>query len=247
MRIKVYIFTAVALIFAVFCVYLVQFSMLLGYEISKDTSVWGQFGDYVGGLLNPLLSSISIVLLIKSLILQHEANSNLKAEIRNNEKTEKLRSFEVLFFNLISSQKNLFDSFSIDFQVADNTSFNLKGAKAVIEIENNIEEIRQANGNDEEIADYLTAIDIDDQIFGLSRVFYIVVMIVAEKLSDANGFSSEDRLTHFKALVNFTDFAQLRLIMIAVQFLEYESTKYLRASTEFVAVIKELNLSYELY
>lgn len=247
MKIKAYIISAAALIVVVYLIYWLQFYVALDYEVSKEAAVWGQLGDYVGGVLNPLLSFISIVLLIKSLVLQYEANSNLKTEIKNSEKTERLRSFEVLFFNLISSQKNLFDSFYVDFQASGCAVSHLTGVKAVIEIENNIDEIRQAGGGNSEIAKYLTDLDADDQIFGLSRAFYIAVMIIIDKLSDSNGFSSEDRATHFKALINFTDFAQLRLIMISVQFLDYESAKYLRSSVEFLTLIKELGLSYELY
>lgn len=247
MKTKAYIIYAATLIFAVYLAYWIQFYFVLDYKLSKDAAVWGQLGDYAGGVLNPLLSFLSIVLLIKSLVFQHEANSSLKTEIKNSEKAEKLRSFEVLFFNLISSQKNLFDSFKVDFQALGSTVSHLAGAKAVIEIENKIDEIRQAGGEDSEIANYLTEIDADDQIFGLSRAFYILVMIVTEKLSDTNGFSSEDRETHFKALINFTDFAQLRLIIISVQFLDYESVKYLRSSVEFGKVVKDLGLSYELY
>lgn len=99
MRIKAYLISATALIAIVYLIYWLHFYVCLDYEASNDPAVWGQFGDYAGGVLNPLLSFISIVLLIKSLVLQHEANGNLKTEIKNGEKTERLRSFEVLFFN----------------------------------------------------------------------------------------------------------------------------------------------------
>lgn len=247
MRFKPYIIFAATAILLVYAIYCFWFYFALNYRTSDDPAVWGQLGDYVGGILNPILSFISIALLIKSLALQREANDNLKKDMASNEKTEQLRSFEVLFFNLIESQKSLFDSFSVDFQPAGGTTIQLWKSKAVIEIESKIEEIRQSGGCDSDIAQYLTNLDADDQIFGLSRAFYIAVKITNEKLSDLKGFSSEDRATHFKALINFTDFAQLRLIMISVQFLEYESTRYLRTSKEFLDVLKELGLNCDLY
>jgi hypothetical protein len=247
MKIKGYIISAAILILLVYLAYFFQFYVVLDYKVSSDVADWGQLGDYVGGVLNPLLSFVSIVLLIKSLLLQHEANSNLKKEIANSEKTEKFRSFEVLFFNLINSQKNLFDSFKVEFEAPGGVVSQLASVKAVIEIENRIEEIRNAGKNEKEIARYLTEIDADDQIFGLLRAFYIVVMIITDKLSDANGFSSEDRETHLKALINFTDFAQLRLMMISAQFFEYESAKYLRSSDEFRKVVETLGLNFDLY
>ena len=51
-------------------------------DVSQKTDVWGQFGDYVGGVLNPILSFISIYLLISSLSLQRQANTSLVDEIK---------------------------------------------------------------------------------------------------------------------------------------------------------------------
>ena len=86
-------------------IYLGYFYFKLGYRISSDTAVWGALGDYFGGVLNPILSFISIILLISSLTLQREANTDLRKEIKRNEKNEKFRSFETQFFNMINSQK----------------------------------------------------------------------------------------------------------------------------------------------
>ena len=246
MKINGYILAAAVLIIAVFLSYFLHFYVSLGYGISNDSAIWGQLGDYSGGILNPLLSFVSIVLLIKSLTLQNEANITLRNEIKNSEKTEKIRSFESLFFNLINSQKNLFESFSIKFESGEE-SVKVGGVKAVIRIEDEIEDMRSKEKNDEEVAAYLEELDENDQIFGLSRSFYIMVLMVTEKLSDSNGFSFDDRRDHFMTLINFTDFAQLRLIMICIQFSDYESCKYIRSSSEFKSVIEEVGLSYELY
>lgn len=246
MKINNYIFAAALLILVVFLAYFWHFYVILGYKLSDDSAIWGQLGDFSGGVLNPLLSFVTIVLLIKSLTLQNEANLALRSELKNSEKTEKFRSFEVLFFNLVNSQKDLFESFRIDLMEGNNTT-QLIGAKAVMKIEDKIEEIRNSGGSNHEIKDYLDNIDKNDQIFGLSRAFYIMVMMVTEKLSDSDGFSAEDRKAHFMTLVNFTDFAQLRLVMICIQFMDYESTKYLRSSIEFKKTVEELGLRYELY
>ncbi|MFQ2624533.1 hypothetical protein ACK3YV_17115, partial [Aeromonas caviae] len=45
--------------------------------LSDEKDVWGQFGDYFGGTLNPILSFMSVLLLIKSVRLQLVANSSL--------------------------------------------------------------------------------------------------------------------------------------------------------------------------
>jgi hypothetical protein len=74
-----------------------------------------------------------------------------------------------------------------------------------------------------------------------------MVMVVTDKLSVSNGFSVEDRKEHFQTLVNFTDFSQLRLILICVQFMDYQSSNYIGSSIEFKEIIETLGMGYELY
>ncbi|WP_020683663.1 hypothetical protein [Marinobacterium rhizophilum] len=241
-----YIIAAAVTIAVVFLSYFIHFYMILGYKISNDSAIWAQLGDYAGGILNPILSFISIVLLIKSLTLQNQANLDLRREIKNNEKTEKLKSFESIFFNMINSQKYLFDTFRIEVSI-DEEYVTRTGVEAVIEIENAIEARRENNPNDNIVQEYLDNLDAFDQIFGITRTFYIMVKMISEKLSDSHGFNLEDRNSHFLTLLNFTDFAQLRLIMICVQFMDFESVKYLKNNDEFKAVLDETGLSYELY
>ncbi|MDX9990269.1 hypothetical protein [Thiothrix unzii] len=241
-----YIIAASVAILIVLISYVVQFYLLLDYGISNDTAVWGQLGDYIGGVLNPTLSFVSLVLLIKSLTLQNEANNELRQELKNNEKTEKIRSFETLFFNMINSQKELFHSFAIDL-TKDDKKAKKQGVDAVILIEDEIENIRERNENDDKIKSMLEKFDSKDQIFGLTRSFYIMVKTISDSLNDTEGFSSKERASHLHTLINFTDFAQLRMILIAMQFTEFESVKYLRNHQEFNAVLQEVGLDYNIY
>lgn len=62
-----YVIGAVALIFIVLVLsmYFIHFARL-----STDTTVWGTFGDYVGGSLNPLLSFLALIALLYTIRLQ---------------------------------------------------------------------------------------------------------------------------------------------------------------------------------
>lgn len=241
-----YVLIAFLVIFLVFISYIINFYLILGYTVSNDTAVWGQLGDYIGGLLNPTLSFISLVLLIKSLTLQNEANSDLRKELKNSEKTEKLRSFETLFFNMLNSQKELFNSFSVDLS-QNNLKIIKNSVEAVIAIEDEIANIRELGGCDTEIKELINKLDYKDQIFGLTRAFYIIVKIITDKLNDSEGFSSEDRKSHLHTLINFTEFSQLRMIMIGIQFTEFESVKYLKDHSEFLVVLQEVGVGFDLY
>lgn len=246
MKINGYIVSAIILMVIVVAVYFVNFYLVNGYRISDESAVWSSFGDYFGGVLGPLLSFLSIVLLIKSLTLQNEANQTLKVELKNSEKTEKLRSFEALFFNMIESQKTLFESFRVKINAAHGQVV-FSGAEAVIAVEDVIEKIRVSGGDDQKVKSFLEEIDSNDQLFGLSRCFYVIVMMITERLASSEGFSSQERMYHLKTLVNFTNFAQLRLVFICIQFMDFESTKYLKSSIEFQDVMNELGMSFELY
>lgn len=241
-----YSVAAALLIIAVFASYLFHFYFTLGYGVSNDPAVWGQLGDYFGGILNPALSFISLILLIKSLMLQNQANQDLREEISETRKSERLRSFEVQLFNMLDSQRAALDQFRIEFEVGGVVEIKY-GCDAIIKIEDDVERLRESSDDAGVVARYLKEVDFADQLFGVTRVFYNMVKMISEKLSDSNGFCLEDRSSHYLTLINFTDFALLRLVMISAQFMDYSSTRYLKANDEFNVVLDEVGLSYSLY
>ena len=141
-----YIVAALAAIFMVLTSYIVKFYLILGYEFSSKQDEWGQLGDYAGGMLNPIFGFISVVLLIKSLTLQNEANKNLNDELKENKKNDKVRSFETLFFNMINSQKELFNSFRVEF-IVNGQPIKKIGVDAVLEGGSNVFRIHRHNGS----------------------------------------------------------------------------------------------------
>jgi hypothetical protein len=227
--------------------YLANFLPIFGTQLSGDTAVWGQFGDYIGGTLNPVLSFASVVLLIRSLTLQNEANDALKKELKNNEITENFRSFSVLFFSMIESQRSLYQEFRITSDHGTTQAVFISGAAAVNFIEEKIEELRDSDASDTRIAEFLEDLDSEDRLFGILRAFYITVKTVCEKLDKNKGFELDLAKEQIITLINFTDFSQLRLIVIGAQFLNYKSCQYLKANDLFITALKEVNLTLDLY
>ncbi|MEI7255874.1 hypothetical protein [Dickeya dadantii] len=242
-----YILIAIIAAIIIAGAYVVNFHLILKNSISTDTAVWGQLGDYVGGLLNPILSFLTFIIVISSLNTQIDSNKILKDELAKTEKLEKLKSFESHFFNMINSQSVSFSSFQIDI-VENDLVIKKKATDAVIVIEDEIEKQRSSHINDETIiTEFLKELDEKDQLFNMSRRFYIIVKLVSEKLSDENGFNSTDRYSHFITLINFTEFSLLRLIMICTQFMDYHSSNYLKSNIEFKKALEEVGLNYQLY
>ena len=77
-----------------------------GGDLSADQGSWGTFGDYTGGILNPLLNFITIYLLIKSFDAQEKSlqqalsqADQAKADLAEARYNERLRAFESSLFN----------------------------------------------------------------------------------------------------------------------------------------------------
>ena len=240
------IITALIALISVTVSYVYHFYYELNFSLSNDPAVWGQLGDYIGGILNPLLSFVSIVLLIKSLTLQNQANKDLKDEIENTKRTEKIRAFESQLFNMIDSQRQAFESFNIQIKNGKKTQ-KIISSEAVVHIEDEIERLRDEGGDNAHIKSFIESIDTSDEIYKAIRIFYIMIKMISEKLSDSEGFSRKDRTSHILTLINFTDFSLLRLILIGMQFFDLPPARYLINSNEFNETLKEVGLECGLY
>lgn len=223
-----------------------HFTIKLGMGLSEQTSDWAAFADFTGGVLGPILSFISLIFLVHSLNLQRKSNLDLRKQIQDNEMNEKVKSFETHLFNMINSQSHLLESFALSIsKLGLETTFT--GANAIIELENEVELITLIGVDDEFISEYLDDIDQMDKIFSATRTFYIMIKLIEDRLSDEHGFSKLIRDEYYVTVINYTDFALIRLIMMSIQFFDFNSTSYLKNNAEFSEKVHELGLSYELY
>jgi len=67
---KIFLCLAVLVMIIVPSTYFIKFASLEHVELSNDPAVWGQLGDYVGGLLNPFVSACAFIWLVISVNLQ---------------------------------------------------------------------------------------------------------------------------------------------------------------------------------
>jgi len=242
----VYVVVAAISVLLAVAAYYARFAVFLSQGFSSDPTTWGDFGSYVGGVLGPILSFISLIFIIKSLRLQNEANEALRKQAQESERSDQLKSFSVLFFNMIDSQKSLLEKFKILF-FENGVGITRRGVDAIVKIEDEIKVLRDLGGSDERVAAYIEDVDATDQIFGILRAFYISVKMVSEKLSDSKGFSGSERIDFLNTLINFTDFSQLRLVVMGIQFIDSAAASYLKGSDEFVSVLNISGLRLNLY
>jgi uncharacterized membrane protein len=70
---------------AMFCIaltYIMYFSRFHG-GFSTKQDVWGQFGDFIGGTVNPLLSFLSLIALVFTVVLQTRQLEHSREELAN--------------------------------------------------------------------------------------------------------------------------------------------------------------------
>ncbi len=103
---KKYYLLGFSSIFVVACFYALFFGVIHQSPFSSDTFVWGAFGSYFGGIIGPILSFLTFVILAKTLMLQQEIfRSQNKEQARQRLYSE----IELCFSNLEKLEKQ-FDS-----------------------------------------------------------------------------------------------------------------------------------------
>jgi DnaJ-domain-containing protein 1 len=123
---------------ALFMFATVVFSYLLNFHrqyVSDDAGDWGTFGDFVGGTLNPFLSFLALVILLrtfsmqrKELSLQRKELKKTKALLKKQTETQAKQQFESTFFALLNlhnkTLEDFFESKNIKIELEDGTKTN---------------------------------------------------------------------------------------------------------------------------
>ncbi|MDD5229036.1 MAG: putative phage abortive infection protein [Methylococcales bacterium] len=84
------------------------------HQLSDDNGNWGTFGDFFGGTLNPILSFLALMVLLRTfsmqreeLDLQREELKETKAILKEQSETQKRQQFENTFFELLKIHNQL--------------------------------------------------------------------------------------------------------------------------------------------
>ena len=105
LRFSLVIVSVAAFIFFIsICPYVATF----GRELSGSPSRWGQFGDYIGGVLNPSISLLALLALLYAIHIQSRELKNSTRELENSvriltdqSESLKLQNFERTFFETV--------------------------------------------------------------------------------------------------------------------------------------------------
>ncbi|MEZ9345669.1 putative phage abortive infection protein [Vibrio splendidus] len=124
-------------------------AMNLGFSFMGLQEQMGVFGDFLGGVLNPILSFLSLIAILLTIILQSRELSETREEIKRSanaqEKSENAlngqlklqakQSFESTFFNLLSLHSSLVQNVKVDMaEIAPSFDENYKRPEKKAEI-----------------------------------------------------------------------------------------------------------------
>jgi hypothetical protein len=203
------------------------------------------------------LSFFTILILIHSLSEQVSANKALKEDIADNKRTEKLRSFDSLFFNMIKIQKDFYDNLEVEkiSKKKDSSIISyikdlstekevLRKSDASDYIINTVNSVIIKAKEDKKNIDPDKIIELFDKkehIYNMCRSFYLCTKTIEERLSDKEGFSEVERKNYYKILINFTELSNLILIAFCMEKSNNYGCKELNYNNEFISTLKELN------
>ncbi|EAA9294201.1 hypothetical protein P4464_002029 [Salmonella enterica] len=118
LRVNILLLIVTILSLSIIMIYINNF---YNFRISKDPSDWGALGDYFGGLLNPLISIITLFFVAKAYLTQKEELRKMELSA---DKLDKLRE------NATQAQISLAESYLEQVKISNNTSrINLLSSK----------------------------------------------------------------------------------------------------------------------
>jgi uncharacterized membrane protein len=138
---------------------------------------WGQFGDYFGGVLNPIFSFLGLVAILVTLRLQiSQTRQSLKDTVRQNKRAD-LIQFQTTFFQLVALHNNIMT----DAAVPTGLGTTLRGRDAYRLLQARIESIRRRNSakNDEGLEIYqLVYLRNEDLLAHYFRNMYHIIKFI---------------------------------------------------------------------
>lgn len=109
---------AVGLFIIVVAAYLIWFAVLNHGKASSDPAVWGQLGDYVGGILNPLIAFLAFYWLTKSVLLQRQELQDTKAALKESATSQVKQERHAACAARISALSSMLTSINADAAAA---------------------------------------------------------------------------------------------------------------------------------
>ena len=129
-KLPVWLKSLVALSIVIACISVGMYLNNFGNDLSEKQEVWGQFGDYIGGTLNPLFALTALLALIYTIVLQSKElrNSAIQLEksaeaLNNQNRVLENQNIEATFFKLLNVYSEIVKELHINSSDYDGFEF----------------------------------------------------------------------------------------------------------------------------
>lgn len=132
--------------------------------VSDDPAVWGQFGDYVGGLLNPLIALLAFYWLTRSVLIQRQELQDTKQALKDSATAQLKQERNSASAARISALSTMLSSVNADVEAARSTLRQMESplpatAHPISEFAGMARRMRNTIGSPDEIAGQSAELD----------------------------------------------------------------------------------------
>lgn len=104
---KTSLYWALALAIVLSVAYFVWFWVIHRVPPSKDPSSWGTFGDFIGGVMNPIVALLALYWLTQSISIQKQELQDTRRVLESQSRANEVKRFEDTFFALLAEHNAL--------------------------------------------------------------------------------------------------------------------------------------------
>lgn len=97
----------------------------------ENPAAWGTFGDYMGGLLNPLISLFTLIVAMKVWGLQKTELLETRRALEEQGRTAEQQRREQRFFDFLNIYRSTVDSIEFEITTKSDDAASLKGKRAL--------------------------------------------------------------------------------------------------------------------
>lgn len=187
-----------------------------GTELSGSHEVWGQFGDYFGGILNPLLSFFAFLALLYTVYLQMQ--SGKEADLKHDEQIFESRLFQLLNVNFeIAKSLKVFLTATFDRPVEPYTEFRAL-SYVWMQFGKMLERVQRGDNYNEELGGVFDQFAAMRRRYGAAVGIYfdsVLVVIDYLRLSSAKGDQNSFAFAALRVQMNHAGRAMLFYYLLA--------------------------------
>lgn len=170
-------------------------NILIDTRLSNDKDKWGVFGDYIGGVLNPILAFLSFIAVLFTIESQNK-------QFKKSEENQAIQSFENLFTHMSTELAKIYDDFKEKKESHYNDMIALRSSDLGFTTRSSwvFSDIHAILNNP--FASTIPIVDITDELrreFKAVRYFMYLYQIL--KLIDKNEFLDYDKKLLYTNLI----------------------------------------------